>query len=387
MKTLFLVCLTFWTFAAQAQVQTYYVQPVQTDMQYAVAQDSHLVARNTGTRLHKLFLYIGGTGSNTRQYLTLSNFAANLGYDVINLSYPNGVAPAVLASQTDSLAFDKYRQEICYGTPLSAEVTVDTLNAVYTRVVKLLNYLHATYPSQQWDQYLSDPATLNWANIAVGGHSQGAGHAAYFAKLHPVERVLMFAGPNDYSTHFSNSAPWMRMPGATPASRHYAYESLLDEFIDFGNQLICLQGLGIYPLYDTVYADQAVAPYQNSRILYTTQSPGIVVLNHNVPVKQSTINNAVWTYMLTASTSSSVHSTDAVVALRVFPNPATSVLYIRSGQALHNRAYSLLSLSGQVLLSGTISTENECSIALSDIPKGLYLLYIEGAIVQKIIKH
>src|SRR6187200_2213678 len=137
-----------------SQITSLYVHPFLTDSNYSADQDSHLVVRNTTTNINKLFLFIGGTGSSTQAYQTISHFAGNLGYDVINLSYSNSVAAASLANSADSLVFDKYRQEVCFGTPLSPDVTVDTLNSIYTRTVKLINYLNENYPTQNWNQYL-----------------------------------------------------------------------------------------------------------------------------------------------------------------------------------------------------------------------------------------
>ncbi len=79
-----------------AQINTFYVKPHQTDINFASVQDSHLVVRNTTTNLNRLVLFIGGTGSNTKGYLTISNFAGNLGFYVINLSYPDTVAAVSL---------------------------------------------------------------------------------------------------------------------------------------------------------------------------------------------------------------------------------------------------------------------------------------------------
>ena len=83
-------------------------------------------------------------------------------------------------SSSDSMAFNKYRQEVCYGTPLSVEVIRYTKFHLYTnsKTVYLL-----TYPTQNWNQYLINATTLDWSKIAVGGHSQGGGHACYFAKI------------------------------------------------------------------------------------------------------------------------------------------------------------------------------------------------------------
>jgi predicted esterase len=58
------------------------------------------------------------------------------------------------------------------------------------------------HPFESWAQYLATPDSIDWSNIIVGGHSQGAGHAAYLAKFNSVNRVLLFSGPNDYSTAF-----------------------------------------------------------------------------------------------------------------------------------------------------------------------------------------
>ena len=170
-----------------AQITTFYIKPIATNIGYDAIQDSNMVVRNSTTNLDKLFLFIGGTGTHTQQYQTISNFAGNLGYDVINLSYPNSVAAASLSGSSDSLVFNTYRQEVCYGTPLSDDVSVDSLNSIYTRTVHLINYLHTTYPSQNWDQYLINPTTLDWSKIAIGGHSQGGGHACYFAKQNDVD--------------------------------------------------------------------------------------------------------------------------------------------------------------------------------------------------------
>src|SRR5688572_17649854 len=225
-----------------SQVNTFYVHPAQTDINYAADQDSHLVVRNTTTNLNKLLLFMGGTDSNPQSYQTISNFAGGLGYDVINLSYLNTVAAASLSNSADSLVFNKYRREVCYGTSLSPDVTVDTLNSIYTRTVKLIHYLNTIYPTQNWDQYLVDPTTLDWSRIAVGGQSQGGGHACYLAKFNDVERVLMFSSPNDYSDYFSNAANWLRTTGMSSLNKHFAYLSLLDEIVSFDKQLANLQG-------------------------------------------------------------------------------------------------------------------------------------------------
>ena len=385
MSNAFTVILFIMVNACFAQINTFYIQPIETDNNYAALQDSHLIVRNTTTHVNKLFLFVGGTGSSTQQYQTLSNFAGNLGFDVINLSYPNTVAAASLGSSTDSMVFNKYRQEVCYGTPLSPDVTVDTLNSIYPRTVKLINYLNTTYPTQNWNQYLINTTTLNWSKIAVGGHSQGGGHACYFAKFNDVERVLMFSSPNDYSNYFSNSANWLRTTGISSMNKHFSYLSLSDEVVTFDKQLTNLQGLGLFPLYDTTYVDNTGSPYGNSRCLYTTQAPGLAILYHNSTTKYSLINNSVWTYMLTSAITTRLNEIEDKSDLSFYPNPTFSIVNILSNNNLHHKAYIVQNATGQTILSGKLSNTNHLSIDFSSLENGLYFVTIEKK-TFKIIK-
>lgn len=385
MKNIFLFLLTLAATTCYAQINTFYVAPNQTDPAYTASLDSHLVVRNTSTQLDKLFLFIGGTGSNPRSYRTISNFAGNLGYDVINLSYVNTVAAASLAGSADSLVFDTYRQEVCYGTPLSLEVAVDTFNSIYARTVKLLNHLNSSYPTQNWGQYLLTPDLLDWSKIVVGGHSQGSGHACYFGKLNVVRRVLLFSGPNDYSTHFSNSAKWLRTPGLTPVNQHYAYLSLEDEIVDFDKQLSGLQSLDLFPTYDTTYVDNSSAPYGNSRCLYTTQAPGIALLHHNSPIKFSATNNDVWAYMLDTTIISAIDPIEPHV-LSIYPNPTHSSVHIVSNKQLKHPSVRVFTIKGQLVKTETIRDFNSVSIDLREMPSGLYVIEV-GKQLIKMVKY
>ena len=365
-----------------SQVNTFFVHPVQTDIGYAAEQDSHLMVRNTTTNLNKLFLFIGGTDSSPKSYQNISYFAGGLGYDVINLSYPNTIAAMSLSDSTDSLVFNKFRQEICYGTPVSPDVSVDSLNSIYTRTVKLIQYLNTTYPTQHWDQYLLDSSTLDWSKMAVGGHSQGGGHACYFAKFNDVERVLMFSSPNDYSDYFSNAAKWLRTPGVSSMNKHFAYLSLLDEIVPFDKQLTNLQGLGLYPLYDTTYVDNASSPFSDSHILYTTQVPGLSILHHNSTIKNSIINTEVWTYMLTSAIAVSSNEIFNEGDLVVYPNPTTSIIHIASSSILINDTYVVQNVTGQVVLIGKATNTNNLTIDFSSLEIGLYVVTIDKRTIR-----
>jgi hypothetical protein len=370
-----------------AQVQTFYVKPIQTDINYSPTEDSNSVSFNPNIQMNKLFLFIGGTGSSSStDYVALRLHAANLGYHCINLSYPNTVAAASLANSSDSLVFDKYRQEVCFGTPLSNNVSIDSLNSIYTRTLKLLQYLNTTYPSQNWGQFLISSTVPDWSKIIVSGHSQGAGHACYLAKQYDVDRVLMFSGPNDFSNFYTNSAHWLRQNGTTDISKHFVYLSLLDETVAFSKQFINISGLGMIVNDDTTYVDNISSPYNNSHCMYTTQTPGLAILNHNVPIKQSSINSAVWTYMLTSPISTGIESFYLTNDINVYPNPTSTLIHLTFSNEQDRIRYSIYNLTGQLLKSEVLTGQIEnYTIDISELKTGIYFLHINGRII-KIIK-
>jgi hypothetical protein len=251
----------------------------------------------------------------------------------------------------------------------------------------LLQYLNTTYPSQNWGQFLISSTTPDWSKIIVGGHSQGAGHACYLAKQYDVDRVLMFSGPNDYSNFFSNSAHWLRQNGTTAISKHFVYLSLLDETVAFSKQFVNISGLGMLVNDDTTYIDNLPSPYNNSHCLYTTQTPDLAILNHNVPIKQSSINSAVWTYMLTSAITTGIESYHKKTSdINIFPNPATNLINLTTINKQDKISYSIYNLTGQLLKSEVIDRQNgNYTIEISELDTGIYLLRIDGR-VKKFIK-
>jgi hypothetical protein len=273
------------------------VQPNKTDVNYSTAEKNHYVVRNTVTHLNKLLVFIGGSYSDPADYHLISDHGSTIGLDVINLSYPNNVATAPLGTSSDKFIFDNYREELCFGTSVSNEVSVDVLNCITTRATKLLQYLNKTYPDQNWGQYLTATNTLQWSKIIVAGHSQGSGHACYLGKKNLVDRVVMFSGPNDYSTYFSAAANWLTMSGQTPLTKQYSLLHTQDEIVPFSNQVANLRGLGLLATgQNPTLADNLTTPYSNAHSL-SLNIPAISY--HSSTIGGNAILPAIWTYMLT----------------------------------------------------------------------------------------
>lgn len=381
-KRLFTFCVILISaLTSIAQVQEFYVKAHETDAGYS-AQDSHFITHNITNHNGKLLLFIGGTYSTPKVYEYMSRFAAELGYDVINIAYPNSVLTTLLAGSTDSLAFDKFRQEICFGTQVSATVTVDSFNSIYTRTLKLLQYL-SQLSSYNWSQYLAANDSLDWSKIAVAGHSQGSGHACYFAKLFPVERVVMLAGPNDYSTYFSNAAPWLRQPGITAVEKHFVFLHLRDEIVPFERQYANIGALGMLALYDTVLVENTVGTPEATRCFYTNLAPATSGQFHNsvailfaTPLDGGSLPlfNPIWEFMLTSEIFS---GTEAAALHRrqgfsIHPNPSSSFITIEFEQGgIHE--FCVMNIFGQMLMSESVVAW-KAEIDMSGLRPGIYFI-------------
>ncbi|GIV33215.1 MAG: hypothetical protein KatS3mg031_0750 [Chitinophagales bacterium] len=374
---------------ASGQIQSFFVKPSATDVAYA-EQDSHLVVYNNTLRIHKLLLFIGGTFSSPKHYAYFAGYAASLGFDVISLTYPNSVLTTLLAGSSDSLAFNKFRQEICFGTPLSPWVNVDSLNSIYTRTVKLLRYLDSAYPAHNWAQYLSAPDSPDWSQIILSGHSQGSGHACYLSKLYAAERVVMFSGPNDYSTYYSRPAPWLSEQGQTPAGRYYVFLHLQDEIVPFERQYANIAALGMLIADDTTCIDQLTPPFLNSHCLYSNST--ISGSPHNAPViypdtpldnQGNPLFGAVWRYMLLEAIPASAAVSKKPQLLYIYPNPTTTLLCIKlfPERVSFVRIYSA---SGTLMGNYPLKSNPQC-IAIRDWPAGLYYVQVKDAVTRLII--
>lgn len=258
----------------QAQLQTFYVPPVATNAGYAAAQDSNYVALNPAVSSNgKLLVFLVGTNAKTAGYTYFLNLAANLGYHAVAVSYHNSpTVGSVCGNSADSPCFDKYRQQVCFGTPGST-AGVDSLNSIATRTRNLLTYLNRTYPAAGWGQFVAGGRPV-WGKVALSGHSQGSGHAMYLAKRLGCERVVMFSGTDDVSVYYRRVAHWERLPGATPPSRLHDLLHLRNEGTPYAVLYQIAQVLGLTAAGpDSATVDGHAPPYGRAQSLYTNVVP------------------------------------------------------------------------------------------------------------------
>lgn len=372
-----------------SQVDSYYVQTYSTEPLFETNEDSHYVAFNPSINLeNKLFVFIGGTYSKTKNSTYLLDRAAELGFHAMSIAYPNNVAvQSACGNSADEDCHWNFRQEICYGTPLSNNVNNDSLNCLSSRIYKLLAYLDVNFPSQNWGQYI-DGEEIVWSKIITGGHSQGAGHALYFAKTQNIDRCLMFSGANDYSNYYNTAPNWISDSFITDKSKIFSFLHLRDGTVPFETQYQIIQSLGLTTNDDTTLVDSG-ADYQDSHLLYTNKEPRISFLApfHNATALDNwtPLDNSnqplflpVWDYMLTDPIINDVNTT-LFVSYQVFPNPFQDQLTIALQGVELIQLYNSL---GQIMLQERM---NQGVINTSELERGIYFLKI-GSSVRKLVK-
>lgn len=226
----------------------------------------------TATARGRLFVMLPGTGAIPRNYRSVVRTGAARGYHGIGLTYVNATAVGELCSNTSSDldCAGSARREIITGEDVSTLIAVNADQSITGRLTALLTALNRTYPTEGWGQFLRSGA-VDWSLVTVAGHSQGAGHAAYMAKLYSLDRSVMFSGPADVPAFGQSASRWFSLPNITPVSRQYGFTHIEDELVPYA----LIRGNWIATGLDAsagapFSVDGATAPYGNSHQLTTT---------------------------------------------------------------------------------------------------------------------
>ena len=113
------------------------------------------------------------------------------------------------------------------------------------------------------------------------------------------QTVVMFSGPNDYSTNFSAPANWLTVAGQTPVAKHFTLLHTQDEIVPFNYQVANMRGLGMLTSAQTpLLVDNLTTPFSNAHAL----SLNIPAQSfHNSTVGGNSKLPAIWTYLFTAN--------------------------------------------------------------------------------------
>ncbi len=312
--------VVYCTQSVYGQLQTSFISPQTTDPTISTNLANHFVAVDRSVpQKNQLFLFFPGTGGTPIFYREIAKNAASLGFHAIGLTYPNDDAVNSLCGglPADLDCYGNVRLEILDGTDRSPLVDVNRANSVENRIIKLLVYLNATRPNEDWTQFLTNGSEINWSTVIVAGHSQGGGHAGIIGRYHPVRRVLMFAA-NDFSGVLQSPANWIAhpetTPNATPASRFWGFSHTNDELVSF--MLLTdftWPAYGMPAFGSPVIVENDLPPYANTHSLTSTRpcdnhhgcvaADPRLVFEDGVPVYKP-----VWDYMLSGTSGSAALS-------------------------------------------------------------------------------
>jgi hypothetical protein len=308
MSLALIACLI--AFPAAGEVTRFSIDPCATDPAIKPLGSDHTIFIDSSVKPTRgLLVYLPGTGGKTTNTNGFCSTSVEAGYQVINLMYPNEVPAVVVRDSPDDKAFANFRWEIIEGGDLAEQIEVDRANSIENRLIKALQYLDKTRPTEAWDTYLTD-GNLDWEEITWSGGSQGAGHAALIATKHRVKRVIGFGGPKDYRGSARKPAAWYQ-PCATPADRFYAFNHKQDrQGCGYEQQIEVLKVMGLEEFGGPVDVDTVGPPFNNGRMLFTNypgteltsmQAHSSVIGDRATPKTESgePLFKPVWHYMLT----------------------------------------------------------------------------------------
>jgi hypothetical protein len=210
-------------YARADALKVYEIQPSKVDPTVTNFDDpSYAILNPKGPPDAPLVVFLTGTNGKPRGAAGLLAVVANQGYRVIGLEYDDSPAVAqVCPKDPDPACSAAFRQMRISGEGSSRTVTNPPSEGIVARLTSALRALDRDYQSDGWGRYLTGDAPA-WDRIVVSGLSQGAGMAAYIAKQHAVDRVVLFSSPWDTTGPDHRPAPWLSMPSATPVDRWYA---------------------------------------------------------------------------------------------------------------------------------------------------------------------
>jgi hypothetical protein len=180
----------------------------------------------------QIFVFLPGSSSEPNKYDDVLSMAAYAGYRTIGLSYDNSNN---IESTCGNVCpcFGLARREVIHGTPLTPLVTVQPADAIVHRLYRLAKHLHATFPTEGWDQIVNrddhdgvpEFSDIDWDLVVLSGHSQGAGHALLMSKLDAMDGLVVFDGGNDAcSTGGRTYAQWHDLPNIPHPKRAFSHD-------------------------------------------------------------------------------------------------------------------------------------------------------------------
>lgn len=151
-----------------------------------------------------------------------------------------------------------------------ATIQLTPPDGVAERTRAALEYLHTSYPDEDWGYFLQQDGSVRWSDVIFTGVSHGASNSARFAALVRASRVVSVAGPRDNLCQNMDSAncggdvaTWLSETLKTPIDRFFGITGVKDD--QHLQHLFSMQKLGYVG--EPTSVDGAQAPYGGSHRL------------------------------------------------------------------------------------------------------------------------
>jgi hypothetical protein len=180
-------------------------------------------------RKNKLFVFLPGTFAKPQTYLKILQTASEYGYHAIGIHYQNTQdVGSYCGSTNDDQCDANVLKEFFTGIDHSPNVNVGQGDGFTNRIQKMILYLDAQKPNENWKQFLSGGNGVKWELISLAGHSQGSGHTFYISKQVNLLRASLFSGPNGFTLANGSYPSWVSNTGATPNSKVFGFSNKND---------------------------------------------------------------------------------------------------------------------------------------------------------------
>ena len=338
-----------------------------------------------GFKRDQLVLLLPGKGYQPTFYDQIMIQAGKLGYHSLALKYVDD-APLDIqmpCGGNGSSCFVDAREEGITGNDVSPFVSINRTNSIEHRLIEAVQYLNDVFPGNGWDKFWTGDSTISWDKIRIIGHDEGAGYAAAIAKRERLARVVLM-GWADWDDNASAVPAWLSTPGITDAANWYGFAHVQDEVAAFARQEASWDSLGMKAFGNVVDVDAQAFPFNNSHILSTDVMPNLQNNAYNDAVVVSSFvpqNNGepvfleVWSYLIDGSTKVSVDDQFGELSVKIYPNPATSVLYVE-GEFGQNVSVTLYNQLGQAVEASITISADQIEIQPVTPATGMYLLKV-----------
>ena len=272
---------------------------------------------------HELLLWITGTGGKGHDAQGFSSLAADLGYHVVTLMFPDDIPASACANDSDPKSFEAFRMAVIQGGHATyqdgrKEISVERSESIENRLIKLLQHLQKNRPKENWRNFLAKTARSNGGSIAVAaGSITGRRTRSPDRNQTPGRPRFVLSLLRRKITARDSNAPaaWYGDASATLKGRFFAFNHHQDPKGCTPRTVVCqnLKALGLDAFGSPAEVDTEAFPYRHARILYTSYP---IVYGNRVRIATgpklphgTAINpkNAdrwkqVWTYLLTEET-------------------------------------------------------------------------------------